>query len=174
MNTDKAPFMFFWIYCDTLKCKPMFSPRCPSAESLPRRVFMTTGGKGLLADEEQRLFRLRQEKEEQVQREISKQRQMFEREAKDGQLDKLCATPFGVDVVGITEFIALTGALVGGTPSPLHLPQWQVGSDMPSIQLGAYRLIRKGTAYCDSPCADKRSLKISGADCDKFCAQAHL
>lgn len=29
--------------------------------------------------------------------------------------DQLCATPFGVDVVGITEFVALTGALVGGT-----------------------------------------------------------
>lgn len=27
---------------------------------------------------------------------------------------RLCATPFGVDVVGITEFIALLGALVGG------------------------------------------------------------
>ena len=98
----------------------MFSLRCLSAESLPRHLSITTGGKGLLADEEQRLFKLRQEKEEQVQREISKQRQMFEREAKDGQLDKLCATPFGVDVVGITEFIALTGALVGGTFSPLH------------------------------------------------------
>ena len=81
-------------------------------------VTLIIGGKGLLADEEQRLFKLRQEKEEQVQREISKQRQMFEREAKDGQLDKLCATPFGVDVVGITEFIALTGALVGGKPHP--------------------------------------------------------
>ena len=72
------------------------------------------GGKGPLAEEEERLFKLRQEKEELVQKEISKQRQMFEREAKEGQLDKLCATPFGVDVVGITEFIALTGALVGG------------------------------------------------------------
>lgn len=28
--------------------------------------------------------------------------------------EQLCATPFGVDVVGITEFVALTGALVGG------------------------------------------------------------
>lgn len=73
-----------------------------------------SGGKGPLAEEEERLFKLRQEKEELVQKEISKQRQMFEREAKEGQLDKLCATPFGVDVVGITEFIALTGALVGG------------------------------------------------------------
>jgi hypothetical protein len=26
----------------------------------------------------------------------------------------LCVTPFGVDIVGITEFIALVGALVGG------------------------------------------------------------
>lgn len=49
-----------------------------------------------------------------MQREITRQRQLFEKEAKEGQLDKLCATPFGVDVVGITEFIALTGALVGG------------------------------------------------------------
>ena len=74
-----------------------------------------SGGKGPLAEEEERLFKLRQEKEELVQKEITKQRQMFEREAREGQLDKLCATPFGVDVVGITEFIALTGALVGGT-----------------------------------------------------------
>ena len=75
------------------------------------------GGKGLLAEEEERLFKLRQEKEEQVQKEITRQRVLFEREAKEGQLDKLCATPFGVDVVGITEFIALTGALVGGVLS---------------------------------------------------------
>ncbi len=135
----------------------MFSLRCFSDESLPRRVFIITGGKGLLADEEQRLFKLRQEKEEQVQREISKQRQMFEREAKDGQLDKLCATPFGVDVVGITEFIALTGALVGGTPFCPSLTLMAPGSDMPSIyswlltyssdkpsiQLAAYILIRQ-------------------------------
>ena len=30
--------------------------------------------------------------------------------------EPLCATPFGVDVEGITEFVALTGALVGGAP----------------------------------------------------------
>lgn len=77
------------------------------------KVF-SAGGKGLLAEEEQRLVKLRQEKEEEVAREITRQRKMFEREAREGQLDKLCATPFGVDVVGITEFIALTGALVGG------------------------------------------------------------
>ena len=48
---------------------------------------------------------------------------MFEREAREGQLDKLCATPFGVDVVGITEFIALTGALVGGETAFSKTPQ---------------------------------------------------
>lgn len=36
--------------------------------------------------------------------------------------DQLCATPFGVDVVGITEFIALTGALVGGESAQGPLP----------------------------------------------------
>ena len=30
---------------------------------------------------------------------------------------KFCATPFGVDVVGITELVALVGALVGGLSS---------------------------------------------------------
>ena len=72
------------------------------------------GGKGFLAEEEEKLVKLRQEKEEEVTREIQKQRQQLEQEARAGQLDKLWATPFGVDVVGITEFIALTGALVGG------------------------------------------------------------
>ena len=33
------------------------------------------------------------------------------------QNGKLCATPFGVDVVGITELLGLTGALVGGAHS---------------------------------------------------------
>ena len=91
---------------------------------LPRqKTAYCAGGKGLLAEEEQRLFKLRQEKEEEVQKEITRQRSMFEREARDGQLDKLCATPFGVDVVGITEFIALTGALVGGVTVFLNPPQ---------------------------------------------------
>ena len=37
-----------------------------------------------------------------------------QKEGRMTQSGKLCATPFGVDVVGITELIALTGALVGG------------------------------------------------------------
>ncbi len=72
------------------------------------------GAKGLLAEEEERLFRLRQEKEGQVRQELNRAREELEAEGRNSQNGKLCATPFGVDVVGITEIIALTGALVGG------------------------------------------------------------
>lgn len=75
---------------------------------------MAAGAKGLLAEEEERLFRLRQEIEGEAQRELNLARQELEASSRETQAGKLCATPFGVDVVGITEFIALTGALVGG------------------------------------------------------------
>ncbi len=39
---------------------------------------------------------------------------MQARETITAENGRLCATPFGVDVVGITEVVALTGALVGG------------------------------------------------------------
>lgn len=72
------------------------------------------GAKGLLAEEEERLFRLRQEIEGEAQQELQRARQELEEQGRESQTGKLCATPFGVDVVGITEFVALTGALVGG------------------------------------------------------------
>lgn len=50
----------------------------------------------------------------QVRNELERERARLEAEVRDAPKDMLCATPFGVDVVGITEFIALTGALVGG------------------------------------------------------------
>ena len=75
---------------------------------------LVAGAKGLLAEEEERLFRLRQEKEGQVRTELNRAREELEAEGRSSQSGKLCATPFGVDVVGITELIALTGALVGG------------------------------------------------------------
>ena len=72
------------------------------------------GARGLLAEEEERLFRLRQEIEGEARQELDRARVELEAEGRTTQAGKLCATPFGVDVVGITEFIALTGALVGG------------------------------------------------------------
>lgn len=125
------------------------SPPEASAFAADFQPFLqSTGGKGLLADEEQRLIQLRQEKEEQVQREITKQRQLFEKEAKEGQLDKLCATPFGVDVVGITEFIALTGALVGGfSARQRKLELERLNEQLRKINLNLRQQARAGTVY---------------------------
>lgn len=49
-----------------------------------------------------------------ARQELDRARVELEAEGRESMSGKLCATPFGVDVVGITEFVALTGALVGG------------------------------------------------------------
>lgn len=72
------------------------------------------GGKGVLAEEEAQLLRLREEKEGQVRQELARARAELEAQGAETGAGKLCATPFGIDVVGITEAVALTGALVGG------------------------------------------------------------
>jgi len=61
------------------------------------------GGRGPLAQEEARLLEIRVRKEKE-----------FDEEVMNSKEGKFCATPFGIDVVGITEFVALIGALVGG------------------------------------------------------------
>lgn len=73
-----------------------------------------TGGKGVLAEEEAQLLKLREEKEAVVRQELARARAELEAQGAETGAGKLCATPFGIDVVGITEAIALTGALVGG------------------------------------------------------------
>ena len=81
----------------------------------PSPALRAAGGKGPLAQEEARWLRLRTEKEGEAIEELKRQRSVLEAEASRSQREgQLCATPFGVDVVGITEFVALTGALVGG------------------------------------------------------------
>lgn len=57
----------------------------------------------------------------QVVAELNRARTELETEGRATQLGKLCATPFGVDIVGITEFVALIGALVGGAPAAMSL-----------------------------------------------------
>jgi len=61
------------------------------------------GGRGPLAEEEARLLEIRARKEKE-----------FDEEVMNSKEGKFCATPFGIDVVGITEFVALIGAVVGG------------------------------------------------------------
>ena len=91
---------------------PAHLPRPPAT----RPARSPAGARGLLAVEEERVLRLREERESEAQRELQAARLAYEEEVRRERqsADQLCATPFGVDVVGITEFIALTGALVGG------------------------------------------------------------
>ena len=93
----------------------MPSPLHRPEPASPRPALHAAGGKGPLAQEEARWLRLRTEKEGEAIEELKRQRSVLEAEASKSQREgQLCATPFGVDVVGITEFVALTGALVGG------------------------------------------------------------
>ena len=63
----------------------------------------------------------------QVRAELDKARMDLEKEGRSTQIGKLCATPFGVDIVGITELVALIGALVGGEPPDSQLNHmWQL------------------------------------------------
>ncbi|CAG9461586.1 unnamed protein product [Pedinophyceae sp. YPF-701] len=73
-----------------------------------------TGGRGFLAEEEEILYEMRLEKEAEAQEEIAALRAEYEEAARATQDGKLCATPYGIDVVGITEAVALVGAAVGG------------------------------------------------------------
>lgn len=62
-----------------------------------------TGARGLIADEEARLVRLRQEIEGEARDELQRARESLEAEGRNSASGKLCATPFGIDVVGISQ-----------------------------------------------------------------------
>ena len=108
-----------------------------------------TGAKGILAEEEEQLLKLRQIEEEKVREEIEEVRTEFEEEAKrsyDGS--QLCVTPFGVDVVGITEAIALTGALVGGISARRRKDELEKLNDqLRTINSQLRQQARAGTLY---------------------------
>ncbi|KAK9820407.1 hypothetical protein WJX72_010010 [[Myrmecia] bisecta] len=108
----------------------------------------STGAKGPLAEEEERLFKLRQKAETEVQNELNRARTELEAEGRLTQMGKLCATPFGVDVVGITEFIALTGALVGGFTSRQRKEEVeQLNEQLRKINMSLRQQARAGTTY---------------------------
>lgn len=86
----------------------------PPAFAVSGPFLKSTGARGILADEEAELYSLRQKEEKTAREELSLVINEIEEEARRSPADQFCATPFGIDVVGITEFVALTGALVGG------------------------------------------------------------
>lgn len=64
------------------------------------------------------------------------------------QAGKLCATPFGVDIVGITEFIALVGALVGGVTARQRKEELErLNEQLRKINLSLRQQARAGTVY---------------------------
>jgi hypothetical protein len=59
-----------------------------------------------------------------------------------------CATPFGVDVVGITELIALVGALVGGVAARQRkLEAERLNEQLRKINMQLRQQARAGTIY---------------------------
>lgn len=108
-----------------------------------------TGARGILAEEEAQLLRLRQIEEEKVREEIDEVRSEFEEEAKRSYNgSQLCVTPFGVDVVGITEAIALTGALVGGISARRRKEELEKLNDqLRTINSQLRQQARAGTLY---------------------------
>ena len=60
----------------------------------------------------------------------------------------LCATPFGVDIVGITEAVALVGALVGGVSARQRKDELEeVNDKLRQINLNLRQQARSGTVY---------------------------
>jgi tetratricopeptide (TPR) repeat protein len=86
----------------------------PPAFAVNGPFLKSTGARGILADEEAAIYNLRQEEEKKARDEINLVINEIEEESRRSPANQFCATPFGIDVVGITEFVALTGALVGG------------------------------------------------------------
>jgi hypothetical protein len=64
------------------------------------------------------------------------------------QIGKLCATPFGIDIVGITEFVALVGALVGGITARQRKAELErLNEQLRKINLSLRQQARAGTVY---------------------------
>lgn len=118
----------------------------PAAHAEP--FLASTGGKGFLAAEEEYLYNLRVEKEGEARREIEKEREKLEQEARQSQVGKLCATPYGIDIVGITEFVALVGALVGGITARQRKAELErLNEQLRKINMSLRQQARAGTVY---------------------------
>lgn len=122
-------------------------PLSPAAAA--QEPFLTaTGATGLLRDEEERLFKLRVEKEEEVRAELDRAREELEQEGRTTMVGKLCATPFGIDIVGITEFVALVGALVGGVTARQRKDELErLNEQLRKINMSLRQQARAGTIY---------------------------
>lgn len=107
-----------------------------------------SGARGLLADEEEALLNIRREKEGEARKQFEAARIEFEKEAAQSSAGKLCATPFGVDIVGITELLALVGAVVGGVSARIRKNELErLNEQLRKINLSLRQQARAGTVY---------------------------
>ncbi|KAK9800908.1 hypothetical protein WJX73_009849 [Symbiochloris irregularis] len=120
----------------------------PPAQAMQIPFLQANGARGPLAEEEARLLRLRQEAEGPLRDELKRARSELEKEGRATQYGKLCATPFGIDVVGITELIALTGAIIGGVTSKQRKDEVEALNDqLRKINLNLRQQARVSTIY---------------------------
>jgi hypothetical protein len=69
------------------------------------------------------------------------------------QIGKLCATPYGIDIVGITEFVALVGALVGGITARQRKAELErLNEQLRKINMSLRQQARAGTVYAPGGC----------------------
>jgi len=94
------------------------------------------------------LYRLRQEREGEARKALKEERERLEKESRETMEGKLCATPFGVDVVGITELFALVGAVVGGVAARQRKDELErLNEQLRKINLSLRQQARAGTLY---------------------------
>lgn len=105
------------------------------------------GDQGPLSIAEQELIDLRFQEEARAQRELNQLRERGEAESKESQVG-LCATPFGVDVVGITETVALIGATVSGISARLRKQELEkLNEQLRQVNQQLRQQARVGTLY---------------------------
>lgn len=122
----------------------VLTPPSLAAESFLK----STGARGILAEEEAELLKLRQIEEGKVRQELEQAKVEFEEETNRTKAGQFCATPFGIDVVGITEFIALTGALVGGVSARRRKQELEkLNEQLRTINTQLRQQARAGTLY---------------------------
>eukprot|EP00798_Chlamydomonas_sp_ICE-L_P027447 gene27447-4748_t len=79
---------------------------------------------------------------------LNEEKALLEKEAFETQGGKLCATPLGLDVVGITELVALIGATVGGiTARQRKVEVERLNEQLRQINISLRQQARSGTVY---------------------------
>mmetsp|Transcript_619 Transcript_619/g.1819 ORF Transcript_619/g.1819 Transcript_619/m.1819 type:complete len:292 (+) Transcript_619:352-1227(+) len=94
--------------------------------------------------------RLDSEAKLEIERAIERARAEGEAEARKSfeRTNSLCATPYGIDIVGITEGIALAGALVGGISAKKRKDEVQKLNDqLRTINVTLRKQARSGIVY---------------------------